>query len=177
MVDEAKNRSPVFLNERRFMISVLPPVTHLRFDIREHGWSILEFGSANIPIVIPASHVFSDPCEELMRFCERVLLRDFGATVRFWEEPDYSILQFGEKAYIPFIRAMREEARAGQRAETSEIARFSSSPVYFVALCIGEFKRLAFLCDRPEHTKNRSRFPLEAYRSLMKRWEDRGNRL
>jgi hypothetical protein len=159
------------------MISSLPPVTHLRFDIHEHGWSTLEFGSANIPIVMAGSHVFSDPCEELMRFCERVLLRDFEATVRFWEEPDYSILQFGQEASIPFIRAMREEARAGQGAETSEIARFSTKPANFVALCIGEFKRLAFLCDRPEHMKNRSRFPSEAYRSLMKRWEDGGNRL
>ena len=148
------------------------PLTSLRFDVLQHGWSVLEIGSTDDPIVISASYVFSDPCEDLMIFCERVLGRDFGATVRFWEEPDHSVLEFCSASGIPLIKLINEREHAQGTDKTVDVKTWSVVPGFFVALCIGEFKRLAFLSDHTEFAKNRAQFPWKAYHSLIKRWDD-----
>jgi hypothetical protein len=144
----------------------------IRFDTLEHGWSILEIGLGAQPFVISGSHVFSDPCADLMMFCERILSKDFGATVRFWEEPNYISHQFGVRNANPLLEVSRERLSERSADKAENIMTVSVNPVYFVALCLGEFKRLAFLSNLPEHTRNRRGFPWEAYNSLLKRWDD-----
>lgn len=148
------------------------PLTNLRFDVLGHGWSSLEIGSAKDAKAISPSHVLSDPCEDLMIFCERVLDRDFGATVRFWEEPDYSILEVNAERGNPTMRLIHEREHTHGADQTIGVTTWSVDPGYFAALCIGEFKRLAFLSDQPEFAKDRAPFPWKAYHSLLKRWDD-----
>ena len=64
----------------------------IKFDVPSHGWLPVVLGISRETYEFAASYVLSDPVSELALACLHLLRRPTGATVRFWLEPRYSIL-------------------------------------------------------------------------------------
>jgi hypothetical protein len=150
----------------------------LRIDWREHGWSEVTLIGDESRAALVASHVLSDPLEALMTFCIDILEQKFDGIVSFWEEPDASGLRFSVLESVPIVEVIESSspspsARVGiiDQRHVRVLSRFATHPHYFVALCIGDFQRQAFLSSQERYSANRGVFPHKTFSRLTKIWK------
>lgn len=142
----------------------------IRFELGRHGWSTLLIGTNAEPHQIQITHIFDDPVEELIRFAESLNNKNYPARAVFRDEPGTHLIEVRpHENSLPILTLSQSNRYSVENgSKMQRIATFPVVPRFVSTQIVADLKRIAHLLGDKEFQKNRSSFPWQAYRRLVK---------